>query len=144
MSTVKTGDTVRFHYTGTLQNGETFDSSAGRDPLEVTVGAGQIIPGLEAALPGMAVGDRKIVEVPCSDAYGEARPEAVQQVPLEAVPDDVPTTPGTRLQVQTPDGRQMPVTVAETTDSHIVLDANHPLAGEDLTFDIELVSCEPA
>jgi peptidylprolyl isomerase len=139
MTQVKEGDTVRIHYTGTLADGETFDSSQGRDPLEFTVGSGQIIPGLDAALPGMAVGDKKTVEVPAADAYGAADPDAKQAVPRADIPEDIPLDIGTRLQVQTPQGQVMPVTVAEVTESEVILDANHPLAGQDLTFAIELV-----
>ena len=140
MTDVKAGDTVRIHYTGTLTDGTTFDSSEGRDPLEFTVGSGQIIPGLDKALPGMAVGDTKTVNVPADEAYGQAKPDARQSVPRDQVPADIPLDIGTRLQVQTPTGQQMAVTVAEVTDEAVVLDANHPLAGQDLTFDIELVS----
>lgn len=139
MGTVKTGDTVRIHYTGTLADGTSFDSSQGRDPLEFTVGSGQIIAGLDKALPGMAVGEQKVVEVPAAEAYGVHQPEGLQQVPREQVPPEVPLDPGTRLQVQTPDGRTLPVTVTEVTEEVVVLDANHPLAGEDLTFAIEVV-----
>jgi len=142
MTQVKEGDTVRIHYTGTLADGETFDSSQGRDPLEFTVGSGQIIPGLEAALPGMAVGEKKTVEVPAAEAYGDADPDARQAVPRADIPKDIPLDIGTRLQVQTPQGQVMPVTVAEVTDSKVILDANHPLAGQDLTFAIELVEID--
>jgi FKBP-type peptidyl-prolyl cis-trans isomerase 2 len=144
MTEVKTGDTVRIHYTGTLNSGETFDSSQGRDPLEFTVGAGQIIPGLDKAIPGMAVGDTKTVDVPSEEAYGAADPDAVQTVPRAQIPDNIPLDPGTRLQMQTPQGQVVPVTVAEVNDSAVILDANHPLAGQDLTFKIELVACDPA
>lgn len=139
MSTVKSGDTVRIHYSGTLADGSSFDSSEGRDPLQFTVGAGEIIPGLDKALPGMSVGEKKVVEVPAAEAYGDHRPEGLQQLPRAQVPEHIPLDPGTRLQVQTGDGRTVPVTVAEVTDETVVLDANHPLAGRDLTFDIELV-----
>lgn len=142
MTQVKPGDRVRIHYTGTLSDGTTFDSSHGREPLAFTVGAGEIIPGLDAALPGMSAGDRKTVEVPCAEAYGDHHPEATQSIPRAEVPDTIPLEIGTRLQVQTPQGQVMPVTVAEVTDAHVVLDANHPLAGKDLTFAIELVSIE--
>lgn len=140
MTQAKTGDTVRIHYTGTLSDGSTFDSSEGREPLEFTVGSGQIIPGLDAALPGMEVGERKTVEVPADEAYGQPDPDARQAVPRADVPADIPLDIGTRLQVQTPQGQAMPVTVAEVTESEVILDANHPLAGRDLTFAIELVS----
>ena len=139
MTQVKPGDTVRIHYTGTLANGSTFDSSAGLDPLEFTVGSGQIIPGLDIALPGMAVGDKKVVEVPCAQAYGEADPNARQAVPRAEIPADIPLDLGTQLQVQTPTGQVMQVVVAEVTDTEVTLDANHPLAGRDLTFAIELM-----
>ncbi|MEX5729860.1 FKBP-type peptidyl-prolyl cis-trans isomerase 2 [Rhodovulum iodosum] len=140
MAEVKQGDTVRIHYTGTLADGSTFDSSEGRDPLEFTVGSGQIIPGLDKALPGMNEGEKKTVEIACAEAYGEPNPEATQAVPREQVPENIPLEIGTRLQLQTPQGQVMPVTVAEVTEEQVVLDANHPLAGEDLTFAIELVA----
>lgn len=139
MTEVKSGDTVSIHYTGTLSDGTTFDSSEGRDPLQFTVGSGQIIPGLDKALPGMSVGDTKTVNVTAEDAYGAADPNAKQSVPREQIPADIPLDPGTQLQVKTPQGQVMNVTVAEVTDETVVLDANHPLAGKDLTFDIELV-----
>jgi len=139
MTQVKSGDTVRIHYTGTLNDGETFDTSSGRDPLEFTVGSGQIIPGLDAALPGMEVGEKKTVEVPADDAYGQPDPNAQQAVPRAEIPEDIPLDLGTQLQVQTPQGQVMPVTVVEVTEEQVTLDANHPLAGKDLTFAIELV-----
>jgi peptidylprolyl isomerase len=139
MTQVKSGDTVRIHYTGTLTDGSTFDSSAGRDPLEFTVGSGQIIPGLDKAMPGMEVGEKKQVQVPADEAYGQAHPEAQQQVPRTEIPDHIPLDLGTQLQVQTPNGQTMQVTVVQVTEEEVTLDANHPLAGKDLTFDIELV-----
>jgi len=140
MTEVKTGDTVRIHYKGTLTDGSVFDSSEGGAPLEFTVGSGQIIPGLDAALPGMAEGDTKTVEVSAEQAYGQPDPDAKQAVPRADIPEDIPLDIGTQLQVQTPQGQVMPVTVAEVTEEQVVLDANHPLAGKDLTFNIELVS----
>ncbi|GAB4292942.1 MAG: peptidylprolyl isomerase [Roseovarius sp.] len=140
MTQVKTGDTVRIHYTGTLADGTTFDSSEGREPLEFVVGSGQIIPGLDAALAGMAVGERKTVEVPAEAAYGQPDPRARQAVPRADIPAEIPLAVGTRLQVQTSQGQVMPVTVVEVSDEQVTLDANHPLAGHDLTFAIELVS----
>ena len=140
MTQVKPGDTVRIHYTGTLADGSTFDSSEGRDPLEFTVGSGQIIPGLDKAMPGMEVGEKKVVEVPCDEAYGQPDPNARQAVPRAEIPAEIPLDIGTQLQVQTPQGQVMPVTVAEVTETEVTLDANHPLAGRDLTFAIELVA----
>ncbi len=139
MTQVKTGDTVKIHYTGTLNDGTTFDSSAGRDPLQFQVGSGQIIPGLDQALPGMAVGEEKRVHVACAEAYGDVNPEARQPVPREQIPADIPLELGTQLQMQTPTGQVVPVVVAEVSDTEVTLDANHPLAGKDLIFDIELV-----
>jgi peptidylprolyl isomerase len=140
MTQVKSGDTVRIHYTGTLQDGSTFDSSQGRDPLQFEVGSGQIIPGLDSAIPGMAVGDSKTVEVPSAEAYGPINPAMRQSIPRDGIPADIPLEIGTQLQMQTPDGQAMPVTVVELDDAAVTLDANHPLAGQDLTFAIELVS----
>jgi peptidylprolyl isomerase len=139
MNDVKPGDTVRIHYTGTLSDGTTFDSSQGREPLQFTVGSGQIIPGLDRAIPGMNVGETKTVTVPAAEAYGDRNPDGVQSVPRAQVPDHIPLDPGTQLQVQTGDGRTLPVTVTEVTAEEVVLDANHPLAGKDLTFEVELV-----
>lgn len=139
MTQVKTGDTVKIHYTGTLTDGTTFDSSAGRDPLEFQVGSGQIIPGLDQAIPGMAVGDQKRVEIACADAYGESNPQARQAVPRDQIPAEIPLQVGTQLQMQTPTGQAVPVMVVEVSETEVTLDANHPLAGKDLVFDIELV-----
>lgn len=145
MSEVKSGDTVSIHYTGTLADGSTFDSSDGRDPLEFVVGSGQIIPGLDKAIPGMVVGDKKVVEIPCVEAYGESNPENRQAIPREQIPADIPLEVGLTLQMQSPDGQhQMPVTVVELTETEVTLDANHGLAGKDLTFAIELIEIKAA
>ncbi len=140
MSEIKQGDTVRIHYTGTLLDESVFDSSDGRDPLEFVVGSGQIIPGLDSAMPGLAVGDKKRVEIACIDAYGPINPAMRQDIPREGIPDDIPLEPGTQLQMQTSDGQALPVTVVEANEATVTLDANHPLAGQDLIFDIEVVS----
>ncbi|WP_170378947.1 MULTISPECIES: FKBP-type peptidyl-prolyl cis-trans isomerase [Ruegeria] len=140
MTEIKQGDTVRIHYKGTLLDGNVFDSSEGRDPLEFVVGSGQIIPGLDTAMPGLTTGEKKRVEIACVDAYGPINPAMRQQIPREGIPDDIPLEPGTQLQMQTPDGQALPVTVVEVDDATVTLDANHPLAGQDLIFDIEVVS----
>ncbi len=140
MTQVKSGDTVRIHYTGTLNDGSTFDSSEGRDPLEFTVGSGDIIPGLDVAIPGMEVGEKKTVNIACDQAYGQANPEMTQAVPRETIPADIPLEVGIMLQMQTPQGQVVPVSVVEISETEVTLDANHPLAGQDLTFDIELVA----
>ncbi len=142
MTEVKSGDTVHIHYTGTLLDGTTFDSSEGRDPLSFEVGSGQIIPGLDVALPGMTVGDTKVVKVPSEEAYGPLNPEMRQAVPRDGIPAEIPLEVGTQLQMQTPDGQAMPVTVVDVDEATVTLDANHPLAGKDLQFDIELVKID--
>ncbi|MBV0912712.1 FKBP-type peptidyl-prolyl cis-trans isomerase [Anianabacter salinae] len=139
MTQVKAGDKVRMHYTGTLEDGTTFDSSAGREPLEFTVGSGEIIPGLDNAVPGMVPGDTKKVTVPPTEAYGEHDPARAQTVPRDQIPDHIPTEVGTQLQLQTPDGQTVPVVVADVNEAEVTLDANHPLAGKALVFDVELV-----
>ena len=144
MTQAKAGDTVAIHYTGTLPDGATFDSSEGREPLEFVVGSGQIIPGLDVALPGMVVGDKKTVEIECTDAYGPVNAEMRQEIPREGIPPEIPLEIGTQLQMQTPDGQQMPVIVVAVDDATVTLDANHPLAGKDLTFAIELMRIDPA
>lgn len=140
MTQVKSGDTVRIHYVGSLSDGTKFDSSEGRDPLEFVVGAGQIISGLDKALVGMSVGERKNVNVPAEEAYGNADPNARQSVSRKQIPEHIPLDPGTQLQVKTAEGQTINVVVAEVTDDAVVLDANHALAGKDLVFAIELVS----
>ena len=134
----KAGDTVRVHYTGTLDDGTEFDSSAGRDPLEFTLGAGQVVPGFDAAVTGMRVGERKTVTIPAADAYGEPRQELLLTVPRAQVPPNVQPRVGQRLQVGR-GAQAVPVDGHEVTEEHVILDGNHPLAGQDLTFALELV-----
>lgn len=136
---VKNGDTVRVHYTGRLDDGQVFDSSEGGDPLEFKVGAGEVIAGFDEAVRGMEVGDRKTVEIAPGEAYGERREQLVAQVPRESMELDSPPEAGMSLLMQLPDGNQIPVTVTDVTDDQVTLDANHPLAGQKLTFDVELV-----
>jgi len=140
MSQVKSGDTVRIHYKGTLTDGTVFDSSEGRDPLEFAVGSGQIIPGLDKAIPGMAVGDTKRVEVGMMEAYGPSHADRVIEVPLDQLPPDIPREAGITLAMRGEDGQEMPVRVTAVSDTTMTLDANHQLAGEDLVFEIELVA----
>ncbi len=138
MTEAKSGDTVRLHYKGTLDDGSVFDSSEGREPLEFTVGSGQIIPGLDSAIPGMKVGDEKTVRIEPEDAYGARNPAATQAVPRTHIPENVALSIGLQLQARTENGQMMTVTVAEISDDEVVLDANHPLAGKVLTFEIQL------
>ena len=139
MAQAQAGDTVLMHYSGTLADGSTFDSSRQRDPLEFQLGSGQIIPGLDRAVAGMEVGETKQVTVPAAEAYGEHDPSKMVPVPRDQFPGDIPVEPGTQLQMQTQDGQPIPVTVAEADVQTVTLDANHPLAGKELTFDVELV-----
>ena len=136
---VKNGDTVRVHYTGRLDDGQVFDSSEGGDPLEFRVGAGEVIPGFDDAVRGMEVGDRKRVEIPPAEGYGERREQLIAQVPRESMELESPPEAGMSLLMQLPDGNQIPVTVTDVNDDQVTLDANHPLAGQKLTFDVELV-----
>jgi len=142
MTEAKAGDKVRMHYTGSLNDGSVFDSSQGREPLEFTVGSGQIIPGLDQAVPGMKVGDEKTVSIACEDAYGPHDPNARQSIPRSNIPESVPVEPGVQLQAQTENGQTVSVVVVEADENEVVLDANHPLAGKDLTFDITLVAID--
>ena len=139
MAEVKNGDLVKVHYTGKLLNGEQFDSSTGREPLEFTVGAGQMIPGFDAALPGMKIGDKKTINIPAKDGYGETDETAIIEFPKENVPEDMKPEIGQQLTLSDREGRPFPVTVKEIKDDVIVLDANHFLAGKELVFDIELM-----
>lgn len=134
----KTGDTVRVHYTGTLDGGEVFDSSRGRDPLEFTLGAGQVIPGFEEAVAGMSMGDERRVTIPSARAYGERRDDLRVTVGRSEFPEGVEPAVGQHLEMRQGEQR-MVVRVAEIGDEEVVLDANHPLAGQNLTFDLELV-----
>ena len=124
---VKDGNTVRVHYTGTFSDGEVFDSSREREPLEFTIGDGSLIPGFEVALLGHNAGDRFTVTIPADEAYGEHLEELLMEVPVSEVPEDIKPEVGMMLQI------------AKVNDKVVVLDANHPLAGEDLTFDIEVI-----
>ena len=139
MTRAKQGDTVKIHYTGRLQDGSVFDSSSGSEPLQFTIGSGQVIPGFEDAVAGMPTGEKKTVEIPCDKAYGERNPSMVMQVNRKHVPPEINPEVGLRLQMGSPSGELVNVEVIEVNDENITLDANPPLAGEDLIFDIELV-----
>lgn len=139
MSQAKSGDTVRIHYTGSLDDGTEFDSSKGRDPLEFAIGGGQVIPGFDSAVEGMAVGENKSVTIEPDQAYGARHDQLVQEVPKSALPDDLEAAVGMQLQSQAPDGQVMMFVVAAVGEDTITVDGNHPLAGQALTFDIELV-----
>jgi FKBP-type peptidyl-prolyl cis-trans isomerase 2 len=139
LSIVKDGDTVKVHYTGTLQGGEVFDSSREREPLEFTLGQGQLIPGFEKAVIGMSVGDTTSAEIPSAEAYGERNPEMEVQIKKEQLPEGMDPQVGMQLQLNQPNGQAIPVQVTKIEGEEVTIDANHPLAGKDLKFDIELV-----
>jgi peptidylprolyl isomerase len=133
------GTTVRFHYTGSLADGTVFDSSIERDPLQVTLGEGQVIPGVDQALTGMAPGDDKTVTLPAEQAYGPHRDELIHEVGRERLSPEMKVDVGDRLEGTDGSGKRLHLTVVEVSDAAVKLDANHPLAGEDLTFDLKLV-----
>jgi peptidylprolyl isomerase len=139
MQQVKKGDKVKVHYHGRLNNGETFDNSKGRDPLEFEVGSGQVIKGFDEGVTGMAVGDKKTINIPVDHAYGPRNPEMVIEMPRDRFPKEMELEVGLPLVMSDGNGQQFQVVVAEIGEAAVFLDANHPLAGEDLTFDLELV-----
>ncbi len=139
MSEASTGNTVKIHYTGRFEDGTVFDTSADRDPLEFTLGSGQVIPGMDSAVEGMKVGDSQTVSIPPEAAYGSHDERLVQSVPKNLLPEDMTPEVGMQLQSQTPEGQVMQLVVTEVVDETITVDANHPLAGRVLEFDIELV-----
>jgi peptidylprolyl isomerase len=139
MQTVKKGDKIKVHYHGKLTDGSTFDSSNGRQPLEFEVGSGMVIKGFDDGVTGMQVGDKKTIHIPVDDAYGTKREDMIVKVPKGNFPPDLDPEVGMQLAMTTPEGQQMPVVVIEVAMEYVVLDANSPLAGEDLIFDLELV-----
>jgi peptidylprolyl isomerase len=139
MSQAKQGDSVKVHYTGKLDDGTVFDSSVGREPLDFTVGAGQLIAGFDEAVVGMAVGETKTVRIAPEQAYGPHNPEMTLQVPRSDLPAEIQPELGMQLEASQEGGHSMVVTVVEVTDESVTFDANHPLAGKTLTFEIEVV-----
>ncbi len=139
MTTAKSGDKVRIHYTGTLEDGSQFDSSEGRDPLEFELGSGQVIPGFDSAVDGLAVGENVSVSIEPENAYGERSDQLVHQVPRDRLPGEIEPEVGMQLQAQSEDGYPLNLVITEVADEAVTVDANHPLAGQTLNFDIELV-----
>jgi peptidylprolyl isomerase len=139
MTQAESGDTVLFHYTGSLNDGTVFDSSSGREPLRVTLGSGQVIRGVDEALIGMAPGEEKSVTLGEDEAYGPRRPELLHEVQREAIPPEVDLEVGKQLEGRDTAGQRLRLTVVDVADDTVMLDANHPLAGQDLRFDLELV-----
>lgn len=142
MAQAKQGDTVRVHYTGTLDDGQEFDSSRGLDPLTFTLGTGSVIQGFDDAVTGMAVGDEKRVTIPADEAYGPRREDLTLQLPRSELPADMEIEEGSQLRMEQGD-QSVVVTVRQLDDATVTLDANHPLAGESLTFDLRLVEIVP-
>ena len=139
MTQAQQGDSVKVHYTGKLNDGTVFDSSSQREPLEFTLGEGQVIPGFENAVLGMESGETKTVTIPADQAYGQRRPDLLIEVDREQFPPHIEPELGQQLQVQQSNGQMLVVVVSEVNTDSVTLDANHPLAGHDLTFDIQLV-----
>ncbi|MCE7053290.1 peptidylprolyl isomerase [Algoriphagus sp. AGSA1] len=135
----KKGDAVQVHYTGKLEDGSVFDTSANREPLGFTLGDGNMIKGFDTAVDGMELGEKVTVTIPAAEAYGERRDDMIIEVPIEQVPADIKPEIGMQLTLQGGNGQPMPVVVTDLDEKKITLDANHQLAGKDLIFDIELV-----
>ncbi len=143
MQQVKKGDTVKIHYHGKLTDGTTFDSSEGREPLEFEVGSGAVIPGFDAGVTGMGVGEKKTILIPADEAYGPKQEDMIMEFPKERFPADMVPEAGMQLNMSNGSGQNFPVVIVDVKEEVVILDANHPLAGEDLTFDLELVEISP-
>ena len=139
MNQAKNGDKVKVHYHGKLTNGETFDSSEGREPLEFEVGKGMVIKGFEDGVTGMLVGEKKTLNIPYDEAYGPRNPDMLIEMPKDRFPKDMEIVAGIPLMMSDGSGQNFQVIVTEIKEEAVILDANHPLAGQDLVFDIELV-----
>ncbi len=139
MAQVKSGDKIKVHYHGKLTSGETFDSSEGRDPLEFEVGSGMVIKGFDDGVTGMIVGEKKTINIPYNEAYGPRNPDMVIEMPKDKFPKDLDIEVGMPLGMSDQQGHQFQVTIVEIKEEVVMLDANHPLAGQDLIFDLELV-----
>ena len=140
MSTVKQNDTVQVHYTGKLTNGQVFDSSEGREPLEIQLGQGMLIPGFEEGLLDMGVSEKKTITIPVDKAYGEVQDNLFQTINRSELPGEIEPEVGMGLVARNPDGREQQLRIAKVEAETVTLDANHPLAGQDLVFDLELVA----
>lgn len=143
MQQAKKGDTVKIHYHGKLTDGTTFDSSKGREPLEFEIGIGMVIPGFDNGVMGMSVGEKKTINIPAVDAYGEKNPDMIMDFPKAQFPPDLIPEVGLQLTMSNNTGQQFPVTIVEVKEDSVTLDANHQLAGKELIFDLELVEIKP-
>ncbi len=142
MKQVQKGDTIKVHYHGRLTDGSTFDSSANREPLEFKVGSGMVIKGFDDGVTGMSIGDKKTINIPAAEAYGEVLDEQIIVFPIDKFPEDLKPEPGMQLQMNDGQGHVVPVVITAVSTTEVTLDANHPLAGKELIFDLELVSIE--
>jgi len=139
MQKVKSGDTVKVHYHGKLVSGDTFDSSTGREPLEFEVGSGMVIKGFDDGVTGMAIGEKKTIHIPFAEAYGPVQEEMLVEFPIDQFPPEIKPEVGMPLTMTTSEGHPVEVVIASVRETTVILDANHPLAGKDLIFDLELV-----
>lgn len=142
MQQVKKGDTVKVHYHGKLTDGTTFDSSEGREPLEFEVGSGMVISGFDNGVIGMTPGEKKTINIPVDEAYGAKQDDLFMEFPMDKFPPDMKPEPGMQLNMSNGSGQNFPVVISEVKEDAVVLDANHPLAGQDLIFDLELVNID--
>lgn len=136
---IKKGDKVKIEYTGTFDDGQVFDTSEGKQPLEFEVGSGQIIKGIDEGIVGMEKGEEKEIKVQPKDAYGEHTPDMIRKVPRDKLPADQEPKPGMMLALTTPNGQQIPAKITDVSDKEITIDLNHPLAGKSLNFKIKVV-----
>lgn len=139
---IENGQKVTIHYTGTLDDGTQFDSSVGRDPLEFEMGAGMVIPGFENGAKDMQIGESKTIHIPCAEAYGEKRDEMIMEFERSQLPPELDPQVGMGLQMQGPQGQPVPVRITAVADDSITIDANHPLAGQNLNFELELIAVD--
>lgn len=144
MQQAKKGDTVKIHYHGRLTDGSTFDSSAGREPLEFELGSGMVIPGFDVGVTGMVIGEKKTINIPAAEAYGEKNEEMILEFPKAQFPADMTPEVGMQLNMSNAQGQSFPVVIVEVKEEVVMLDANHPLAGKELIFDLELVEIAAA
>ncbi len=142
MQQAKIGDNVYIHYTGTLTNGEMFDSSAGREPLAFIIGSGMVIKGFDNGVTGMIIGEKKTINIPANEAYGDVNPEMIFEFAKANMPPEMVVEAGMQLMMNNNEGQQLPVIVQEVKEDVLIIDANHALAGKDLIFDLELVSID--
>ncbi len=134
------GNTVKVHYTGTLEDGTVFDSSEGREPLQFKVGSGEVIPGFDTAVMGLEAGESRTTTIPANQAYGPHMPGQIIEVPRDGIPPDFKPAIGDVVQLKDPQGKPLQATVEEINDDVVKFDANHPLAGKDLTFEVKVVA----